>query len=68
MLAPVAAWQLLPGSGAFLAMGHLVRRRDLRVAAENRRSGVTSALAITTRSDESRPLALAAIAERAYSA
>ncbi len=33
-------WQLLPGSGAFLASGHLVRRRDLGVAAENSRRGV----------------------------
>jgi hypothetical protein len=55
-----------------LALGHFDstsnRRRDLGVAAENRRRGVTSARAFTTRSDASRPLAPVAIAAQAYSA
>ncbi len=41
---------------------------SVEVAAENRRRGVTSAHAFTTRSVASRPLALAAIAAQAYSA
>jgi hypothetical protein len=48
--------------------GFMVRRRDLRVAAESRHRDVTSALAIPMRSSASRPLAPAAIAAQAYSA
>ncbi len=67
ILAPVAAWQLLLGSGAFLALGHFGSTKRHQVA-ENHRRDVTSACAITTRSDASSPLAPAALAARAYPA
>ena len=53
-----------PAAGPFGPWDVLDRRRDHTVAAENRDCGATSALAITLRSNESRPLALAA-SERA---
>ena len=49
-----------PAAGPFGPWDVLDRRRDHTVAAENRDCGATSALAITLRSNESRPLALAA--------
>jgi hypothetical protein len=55
ILAPMAAWQLLPGSGRFRLLGTFwfddLGVDDLGVAAEDHRRGVTSAHAITTRSD-----------------
>jgi hypothetical protein len=48
-LASVTAWHLLPGSGAFSALGHFGSTTRLGVAVENRHRGVTSARAFTAR-------------------